>query len=87
MFLNKQSNRIKFREIRFREPNNSRNFLDLISRMSLKTAENGNFWAQIESFDWFLHPNAMLKISRGLNFASQQSHTFSRVLISRNREI
>ena len=51
--------------------------------MSLKTAENGNFWAQMESFDWFLNPNAMLKISRGFNFASQQSHTFSRVLIPR----
>ena len=50
--------------------------------MSLKTAENSNFWAQVESFGFSIQ-NTMLKILRGFNFASQQSHTFSRVLISR----
>ena len=44
--------------------------MDLISRMSLKTAENGNFWAQLESFDWFLHPKCDIKNFVWINMAS-----------------
>ena len=29
--------------------------------MSLKTAENGKFWAQMGSFDWFLNQKCDLK--------------------------
>ena len=62
-------NRIKFREIKFWKFFEfnfvSQRFekfrVDLISRMSLKTAENDNFWAQMESFDWFLHPKCDFK--------------------------
>ena len=35
--------------------------VDLILRMDLKTAENGNFWAQMESFDWFRNPKCDVK--------------------------
>ena len=68
-------NRINFREFKFCEVKNLRNFfgcnfasqwsekfrVDLISRMSLKTAENGNFRAQMESFDWFLNQKCDFK--------------------------
>ena len=86
-------NRIKFREIKFSEPNNSRKFLDLISRVSdLKNSREFNFanepensrkWHKCRGSTGFSTQNAMLKISRGFYFANQQSHTFWRVLISR----
>ena len=46
----------------------------------MKTVFFGHKWGVLTGFS---NQNAMLKIPRGFNFASQQSQTFSRVLISR----
>ena len=57
-------NRIKFRQ-------QSQKFrVDLILRMSRKTAENGNFWEQMESFDWFqFGESAISHVFASFNFA------------------
>ena len=57
--------------------------VDLMSRMSLKTAKMEIFGHKLKVLTGFSTQNAILKISRGSNFTSQQSHTFLRVLISR----
>ena len=51
---------------------------DFISRMSLKTAENRNFWTQMDSFDWFLHPKFDVKNFAWIEFReSAISHVFA----------
>ena len=61
--------------------------VDLISRMSLKASWKCPFFATNCEF-WLNSPPKMRlhKFHGGFNFASQQSHAFSWVLISRKRQ-
>ena len=65
--------------------------MDLILRISLKSAENGYFWAQMESFDRFFHPKCDIKIFAVIYFReSAISHVFANfnfVKMAKNREI
>ena len=85
-------NRINFREIKLPERKKSRNFLDLISRIRVLknfTNEHKNNWKKpffaikLRLLTGFSTKNAILKISRGFNFANELSQTISRVLFPR----
>ena len=96
--LKQMVNKVTLIGLNFASRKNSQNFLDLILRVSdlknfvwiyfrewaWKQLKREIFGHKLRVLTGFSTQNAMLKISHGFNFASQQSHTFSRVLILRN---